>query len=167
MKRAEDLTREEREANEGLNIDSGAQPLRGLSNDHIDPKHRQTTGDALGNQAAWHCPRCSEVWFRMFADEICQGCGEEPDRVLWDGRDKVTPIVRSSEAPIRDIVGTSDSPYPAEMKLSCNHIVRLNQEMYDQYRRKEFDQIGCVMCWRIARASSDDEHRISGDVNAV
>jgi len=168
MKRAEDLTDEERVANQGLNIDSAAQQnMRGLNNDEVEPKHRTTPGDAVGNNAAWHCPRCQEVWLRMFADEICQGCGEEPDRVLWDGRSKVTPIVRSTEAPIRDIVGPSESPYPAEMLLSCNHIVRLTQEMYDQHLRKEFNQIGCVMCWRISRSSGDDANRISNEVSVI
>ena len=167
MKTPEEQTREERYANQGLNQGSDTQAVRGLNNDHIDPKHRQTPGDALGNQAAWHCPRCQEVWYRMFEDEICQGCGEEPERVLWDGRSKVTPIVVSTEAPMRDVIGPSKSPYPAEMLLSCDHIVRLTKEMLEQYQRKEFDQIGCVMCWRIERASKDDGNRISGAINAV
>lgn len=167
MKSAEDLTREERDANLGRNQSSPTHMPRKASNEHLDPKHRTTQGSAMGNNSAWHCPRCEEVWYRMFADEVCQGCGENPDRVLWDGRNTVTPIVNSTEAPMRDIVGPSESPFPAEMLLSCNHVVRLTNELFDQYQRKEFDQIGCVMCWRISRAPKDNAHRISGEVTVI
>jgi hypothetical protein len=146
---------------------STTQNIRGLSNDDVERKHRDTPGAALGNNAAWHCPRCQDVWYRQFADEICQGCGEEPNPVLWDGRNTVTPVLRSTEAPMRDIVGTSESEYPAEMVLSCSHIVRLTPEMFSQYRRKEFDQIGCVMCWRISRAPKDEAKRLGGEVTVI
>jgi hypothetical protein len=139
---------------------------KGLNNDHIDPKHRETSL-AAGNSAAWYCPRCHDVWYRQFADETCQGCGEAPNPVLWDGRNTVSPLARSTEAPIRDIVGTSESQYPAEMLLSCDHIVRLTQEMHVQYQRKEFDQIGCVMCWRISRASKEDAKRLGGEITVI
>jgi hypothetical protein len=79
----------------------------------------------------------------------------------------VTPIVRSTEAPIRDIVGSSDSVYPGEVLLSCGHVVRLTQEMIPQYENKEFDQIGCVMCWRISRAPKDDANRLGDEVTVI